>query len=186
MVQNSDNDSGAAGSEHGFWLALISGLVGACSAINLIVKAFHIGLAPLLGEFIGYYRKVAYYFVDLLAFWWPFHLAESYKDCVVLAFVLSAPLTRALFHNSLEDVTSIAAWRKDPKELMFWSLAAVISQLVLGFSLLGILAPLFVYWSFGAVLGDIAVGVEVAFRYVLAMTTMIVASIVFFVLNSQF
>lgn len=71
-----------------FWLRLAGTLVSAVSLVSLIQHAFAVGVSPLLGEMLSFYRALTYPVFDLALFWLPFRFAGSTKDLVLLMFLI--------------------------------------------------------------------------------------------------
>lgn len=81
--------------EYLYWYAIGGGLINAASAISLIEKIFSVGLAPVFQEFINYYRKVAYFFLDPIFSLLPLYVSSSYKDLYLVSLISLAMLLRS-------------------------------------------------------------------------------------------
>jgi len=77
-------------SEFGFWRLIIAVLGSTVSLISLVQRAFSIGLAPILSDFVSFYRKIFYPIIDLIFFYIPWSIPVWYKDLVIISFIFAA------------------------------------------------------------------------------------------------
>ena len=148
--------------------AITGGFISAASLISLITKIFSVGLAPVLQEFVDYYRKVTHFFVDWLFFWLPFKVPDTYKDAYVIAFVLSLLILRAV-----DSIRPAKQWWRS--YLLRPLVAAVAAVPLLGFLVLAI--------SLVRVSQPLNSGADKVFLH--SVGAMVIVTIAFFAFNSQ-
>lgn len=162
--------------------AIIGGVVSAGSLISLVQKVFNVGLAPVLAEFVAYYRRITNFFVDWLFFWWPFELSEIYKDLYAVSLIMAMVMVRAMVSVLVAD-NPMTSSKSAVFLLLMMAFAALISV-----GLLGIVMG--VGLIFAPVIGpgrnsddEQAWATRSVFmKMLLAMT---IATVAFFALNSQ-
>lgn len=166
---------------YGFWFWLAGLVFSSLSFISLCQKVLGIGIAPVLGEFLDFYRKAVHPPLDLVFSLARVQPSAWYKDAFMLSFVACAPIARAGFSH-------IAAGASAIRKAVLAAIVA-LATLLISASLIGLVQPL------GLVV-NVAVGVmhpekKKDFDYVVSVGAarmfvgMIVAAIVFFALNSQ-
>ena len=157
--------------------AIIGGLVSAGSLISLVQKLFSVGLSPVLYEFVAYYRRVAYFFVDWMTFWLPFQVPGWYKDAYIISVVCCATYMRAAVatKGGMSWASSLAA-----------NAIGVVGGLIASIVLSGFIFPLLA----AAVLRSDRKDDDFGFRemlqlYIKMLVATCLATIAFFALNSQ-
>lgn len=70
-------------------------LVGAASLVSLTQKAFEIGLAPILGDFVSYYRAISDFVFATLPGLWGWEVPQWLSDIWAISFVGTATIRRA-------------------------------------------------------------------------------------------
>jgi hypothetical protein len=156
--------------------AVISGLVSAISVISLVAKVFDVGLAPVLREFIEFYRRIANILISPLLYIVPFQVPEWYRDAFVASLV-----AMMLFCRS-----SYLAWPNRSaadSQILNWMLYLLLSFLF-SIPLIGLLLlAIFPLKSLSSDKFDR--GRARARLFVIALVTTSIAAGAFFALNSQ-
>ena len=158
--------------------AIIGGLVSAGSLISLVQKFFNIGLAPVLAEFVAYYRRIAHFFVDWLFFWVPFEVPGWYKDAYVISFVFLVTFVRAIVAVLVFRYPSGGS-----KAIPFFA-AGLVGALFWSVPLVGLFMPL----AAPRLLGGFEQQDEAKAMlrlYTKMLFAMAIATVAFFALNSQ-
>jgi hypothetical protein len=155
--------------------AIISGLASSISVISLTAKLFHIGLAPLLNEFIDFYRKFARAVISPILYFLPFTAPEWYRDAFVGSFIFML-----LFFRS-----SYLAWPgRSAQDDMKNTALLVLLSFLFSIPLFGII--LLVIVPFSALSSDrVDRGRLRARLFLISIATALAAATAFFVLNSQ-
>lgn len=150
--------------ELSFWWWIVGTLIGSLSLIAFLQKVFAVGLAPIPGLIVEYYRSAMQPLRDILSLL-PFHVPEWYTELLPLSALLATAFGRAvLFYRTGPQ------GRSEP-----WLLYRVRVVLVLAASGL----------SFVMALGAIGVQTPEAARMRLALLSLLAVAMGFFAWNFQ-
>jgi len=168
------------------------------SLISAVQRLLNVGLISFLNDFVAYYRKLTYPLVEALPGLFHLALPNWYKDQFILSFVIVAAFMRSANWNTFIDKSGVKVDTRFQK-LIFRTVQTsivVFYAFIFSIALLGIpmllISTLFVVrnWFdptlFDRVNYDPWIEVELAEqnRFVISICVVIVATIVFFVLNA--
>jgi hypothetical protein len=166
--------------EFSFWWWGIGTLVAALSLISFIHKASGVGLAPVLGEFLSYYRTIAHSPFQLVNSW--VRLPEWYKDAFALSFIALVAFFRG----------DVATGRVRFEGTFDRAVASILFPLLLSIPLAGfatVILSVTILMSPESKLGtDVArvrSAVAASRHQILSLVCVVLASAGFFVLNAQ-
>ena len=177
--------------ELNFWWIFFSSVAGSMSFVSLLQAYFKIGLAPIMAQFLNYYRTWLYPCFELIGQFFPFAIPGWYKDLFLISFIFSITYCRAILRNIFAPVSPDVTFRANlVANLVFYSIGVFFTS-ILSVTLLGTLTPILALLNYrkarrqGSEGPGIQMEASIVKTYYKSLFCMAVIAFLFFATNVQ-